>query len=79
MSIPRVGDLEVNITKAKKLTNIRASGSDDAAKISPKIAFSLEEAMEYIREDEILEITPKSIRMRKIRNLTGFVAWDLHR
>ncbi len=63
----RVGDLEVNITKAKKLTNIRASGSDDAAKISPKIAFSLEEAMEYIREDELLEITPKSIRMRKIK------------
>ncbi|MGC9343496.1 MAG: translational GTPase TypA [Bacteroidales bacterium] len=63
----REGDLEVNITKAKKLTNIRASGSDDAAKIAPKIEFSLEEAMEYIKDDEYLEITPKSIRMRKIK------------
>ncbi len=64
----RTTDLEVNITKAKKLTNIRASGTDDAAKISPKITFSLEEAMEHIREDELLEITPKSIRMRKINS-----------
>jgi GTP-binding protein len=62
----REGDLEVNITKAKKLSNVRASGTDDAAKISPKIKFSLEEAMEYIREDEYMEITPKNIRMRKI-------------
>ncbi len=63
----RTGDLEVNITKAKKLTNIRASGTDEAARIAPKLEFSLEEAMEYIREDELLEITPKSIRMRKIQ------------
>jgi GTP-binding protein len=61
----REGDLEVNIIKAKKLTNIRAVGSDDAAKIAPKVVFSLEEAMEYIKDDEYLEITPKSIRMRK--------------
>ncbi len=60
-------DLEVNITKAKKMTNIRASGTDEAAKIAPKISFSLEEAMEYIREDELLEVTPKSIRMRKLK------------
>ncbi|MFW5819838.1 MAG: translational GTPase TypA [Bacteroidota bacterium] len=62
----REGDLEVNITKAKKLTNIRAAGSDEAAKIAPKVEFSLEEAMEYIKDDEYLEITPKNIRMRKI-------------
>jgi len=62
----REGDLEVNITKAKKLTNIRAAGSDDAARIAPKVNFSLEESMEYIKDDEYLEITPKSIRMRKI-------------
>lgn len=62
----REGDLEVNITKAKKLSNVRASGSDDAAKIAPKVQYSLEEAMEYIRDDEYLEITPQSIRMRKI-------------
>jgi len=62
----REGDLEVNIIKAKKLSNVRASGTDDAAKIAPKVKFSLEEAMEYIKEDEYLEITPKNIRMRKI-------------
>jgi GTP-binding protein len=64
----RDNDLEVNITKAKKLTNMRASGSDEAARIAPKIKFSLEEAMEYIKDDEYLEITPKSIRMRKIQS-----------
>ncbi|MCK4920171.1 MAG: translational GTPase TypA [Bacteroidales bacterium] len=62
----RDGDLEVNITKAKKQSNVRASGTDDAVKIAPKIQFSLEESMEYIKDDEYLEITPKSIRMRKI-------------
>ncbi len=62
----REGDLEVNITKAKKLTNIRAAGSDDAAKIAPRVVFSLEEAMEYIKDDEYLEVTPENIRMRKI-------------
>lgn len=62
----REKDLEVNVNKGKKLTNMRASGSDDSAKIAPKMDFSLEEAMEYIKEDEYLEITPKSLRMRKV-------------
>ena len=62
----REKDLEVNVNKGKKLTNMRASGSDDNAKVAPKLKFSLEEAMEYIKEDEYLEITPKSLRMRKI-------------
>ena len=62
----RENDLDVNLIKGKKLTNIRAAGSDDSYKIAPKINFSLEEAMEYIREDEYLEITPKNLRMRKI-------------
>jgi len=62
----REKDIEVNIIKGKKLTNMRASGSDDSAKIVPKIVFSLEESMEYIKDDEYLEITPKSLRMRKI-------------
>ena len=62
----RENDLEINIIKGKKLTNMRAAGSDDSAKIAPKIIFSLEESMEYIKEDEYLEITPKSLRMRKI-------------
>ncbi|MEL6987859.1 MAG: translational GTPase TypA, partial [Bacteroidota bacterium] len=59
-------DLEVNVIKGKKLTNMRASGSDDNAKLAPKTVFSLEEAMEYIKEDEYLEVTPESLRMRKI-------------
>ena len=63
----RENDLDVNVIKGKKLTNMRASGSDDSVKIIPKIVFSLEEAMEYIREDEYLEVTPKSLRMRKIK------------
>ncbi|MDH5598532.1 MAG: EF-Tu/IF-2/RF-3 family GTPase, partial [Cyclobacteriaceae bacterium] len=62
----RDNDLELNLIKGKKLTNMRASGSDDSAKIAPKIKFSLEESMEYIKEDEYLEITPLSLRMRKI-------------
>ncbi|MBT8229349.1 MAG: translational GTPase TypA, partial [Bacteroidia bacterium] len=62
----RDNDLEVNVIKGKKLTNMRSSGADDAARIAPKIVFSLEEAMEYIRNDEYLEVTPKSLRMRKI-------------
>jgi GTP-binding protein len=62
----RDNDLEVNVIKGKKLTNMRASGSDDGVRIAPKIKFSLEEAMEYIRDDEYLEITPVSLRMRKI-------------
>ena len=59
-------DLVVNVTKSKKLTNMRASGSDDKAKIIPPVVFSLEEALEYIKEDEYVEVTPKSMRMRKI-------------
>ena len=62
----RENDLDVNLIKGKKLTNMRASGSDSAMKIAPKIVFSLEEAMEYIRKDEYLEVTPQSIRIRKI-------------
>ncbi|CAA0254371.1 GTP-binding protein [Tenacibaculum maritimum] len=59
-------DMAVNLIKGKKLTNVRASGSDDGVKIAPKIDFSLEECMEYIRGDEYLEVTPESLRMRKI-------------
>jgi len=59
-------DMAVNLIKGKKLTNVRASGSDDGVKIAPKIDFSLEECMEYIRDDEYLELTPASLRMRKI-------------
>jgi GTP-binding protein len=62
----RGNDLTVNIQKGKQLTNMRASGSDNNVRIVPKIQFSLEEAMEYIQKDEYLEVTPKSIRMRKI-------------
>ncbi|MDT8400941.1 MAG: translational GTPase TypA [Bacteroidales bacterium] len=62
----RVGDLEVNVTKGKKLTNMRASGSDENLKIVPPVKFSLEEAMEHIKEDEYLEVTPENLRMRKI-------------
>jgi GTP-binding protein len=62
----REKDLDLNATKGKKMSNMRASGSDDSAKIAPKIVFSLEEAMEYIKDDEYVELTPKSIRMRKI-------------
>ena len=59
-------DLVINVTKSKKLTNMRASGSDDKVRIIPPTIFSLEEALEYIKEDEYLEVTPKSMRMRKI-------------
>ncbi len=62
----RPDDLVVNVTVEKKLTNMRASGSDDKMRIAPKINFSLEEAMEYIQGDEYVEITPQSIRIRKI-------------
>ena len=60
------GDLNVNATEAKKLTNHRASGSDDASRAAPKIQMTLEECMEYIQQDECIEVTPKSIRMRKV-------------
>ena len=60
-------DLAVNLIKGKKLTNVRASGSDDGVKIVPKVDMSLEECMEYIKDDEYLEVTPGSLRMRKIK------------
>ncbi|MFI3239547.1 MAG: translational GTPase TypA [Bacteroidales bacterium] len=60
------GDLVVNVTKSKKLTNMRASGADDKTKIVPPIVFSLEEALEYIKEDEYVEVTPNHLRIRKI-------------
>ena len=59
-------DLVVNVCKAKQLTNVRASGSDDKARIIPKTIMSLEEMLEYIKEDELVEVTPKSLRIRKI-------------
>jgi GTP-binding protein len=62
----RDNDLEINLVKGKQLTNMRKSGSDEAVKIAPKVNFSLEEFMEYIREDEYLEVTPESLRVRKI-------------
>ena len=62
----RSNDLVVNLQDSKKLTNMRASGSDEGLRIAPKVNFSLEESMEYIQKDEYLEVTPKSIRMRKI-------------
>ena len=62
----RSNDITVNVTKAKQLTNMRASGSDEKTSIAPPVIFSLEEALEYIREDEYVEITPKSMRLRKI-------------
>ncbi|HEY9082248.1 MAG: translational GTPase TypA [Flavobacteriales bacterium] len=63
----RDNDLEVNLVKGKQLTNMRKSGSDEAVKIAPKVKFSLEEAMEFIQADEYLEVTPLSLRMRKIK------------
>jgi GTP-binding protein len=59
-------DIEVHINREKKLSNMRSSGADKAAKIVPSIKFSLEESLEYIKDDELIEITPKSIRMRKL-------------
>jgi GTP-binding protein len=58
-------DLVVNVCKAKQLTNVRASGTDDKARIIPKTVMSLEECLEYIKGDELVEVTPKSMRMRK--------------
>ncbi len=62
----RASDLTVNITKTKKLTNMRSSGADDKAKIAPAIKFTLEEALEYIQADEYVEVTPEKIRLRKV-------------
>ena len=61
----RKNDLEVNPLKGKKLTNIRASGTDEAVKLIPPIKMSLERMMSYIKDDELLELTPKSLRLRK--------------
>ena len=58
-------DLVINVCKAKQLTNVRASGTDDKARIVPKVIMSLEECLEYIKTDELVEVTPKSMRMRK--------------
>ena len=62
----RQDDIVINVCKSKKLTNMRASGSDDKVNIAPAVKFSLEEALEYIQEDEYVEVTPKSMRLRKI-------------
>ena len=62
----RADDLVINLTKSKKLTNMRASGSDDKVNIAPPVIFSLVEALEYIQEDEYVEVTPKAMRLRKI-------------
>ena len=62
----RGNDLVVNVTKTKKLTNMRSSGADDKVKLAPPIVFTLEEAMEYIQSDEYVEVTPQSIQLRKI-------------
>ena len=59
-------DLVINVTKAKQLTNVRASGSDEKARVIPKVVMSLEECLEYIKDDELVEVTPKSMRMRKV-------------
>ncbi|UJH66676.1 translational GTPase TypA [Allomuricauda sp. SCSIO 65647] len=63
----RQDDMVVNVTKTKKLTNVRAAGSDDKSRIVPAIKFSLEEALEYIQKDELVEVTPNHIRLRKIQ------------
>jgi len=62
----RGDDMVINVTKTKKLTNVRASGSDDKSRIVPAIKFSLEEALEYIQKDEYVEVTPSHLRLRKI-------------
>ncbi len=62
----RGDDMAVNVTKTKKLTNVRSAGADDKARIVPAIKFSLEEALEYIQKDEYVEVTPNSLRLRKI-------------
>ena len=62
----RASDLAINICKTKKLTNMRASGSDEKVMLPPPVKFSLEEALEYIQEDELVEVTPHYMRLRKI-------------
>jgi GTP-binding protein len=62
----RDNDLEVNVLKGKKLTNIRAAGKDEAVKLTPPIKMTLERALSWIQDDELVEVTPKSIRLRKL-------------
>ena len=62
---PKGDDIVVNVCKRKHMTNIRASGSDDALRLTPPRVFSLEESLEFIEDDELVEVTPKSIRIRK--------------
>jgi len=62
----RPGDLTINVTKTKKLSNMRSSGADEKMRIAPPVEFTLEEALEYIQSDEFVEVTPQSIRLRKI-------------
>ena len=62
---PKGLDIEVNVTKKKQMTNTRAAGSDDAIRLSPPRVLSLEEALEFIEDDELIEVTPKTIRIRK--------------
>ena len=62
----RENDLEVNVLKGKQLTNIRAAGKDEAVRLTPPIRMTLEKALSYIQDDELVEVTPKSIRLRKI-------------
>jgi GTP-binding protein len=62
----RSDDMIINVTKTKKLSNVRASGSDDKVKLAPPLKFSLEEALEYIQSDEYVEVTPNKIRLRKV-------------
>ena len=72
----RPEDMEVNVCKTKHLTNTRASGSDDALRLTPPTVFSLEQAIEYIGEDELVEVTPKNIRLRKkILDPTARIRW----
>jgi GTP-binding protein len=59
-------DLEVNVTKGKQLSNVRASGKDDAVKLTPPVRLSLERALSYINDAELVEVTPKTIRLRKV-------------
>jgi GTP-binding protein len=62
----RDNDLEVNVMKGKKLTNVRASGTDEAVRLTPPLQMTLERSLAYIDEDELVEVTPQSIRLRKI-------------
>ena len=62
----RADDLVINVTKTKKMSNMRSSGNDDKVKIAPPIIFTLEEALEYIQKDEYVEVTPNHLRLRKI-------------